>query len=144
MAQPCPPWVFRPSLKTLDLAGLRCADGWLPAAVAAVPGSGQNAIVVTLECDDGNELSLISQAHLNGRFAAAHIIGSNRPVTLVSLSFVVSIEGVVVDRGSFEHAHPQQGQPIVSCTGFFEFTDPATGALLRVDLESTGSFPAGH
>jgi hypothetical protein len=116
----------------------------LPATVAAVPGSGQNAIVVTLECDDGSELSLISQASLNGRFATAHIIGSNRPVPLVSLSFVVSIDGVVVDSGSFEHAQPQQGQPLVSCTGFFEFTDPATGALLRVDLESTGFFPAGQ
>ena len=75
-----------------------------PSIVAAVPGSGQNALFVSLECEDGSELTLISQAHLNGRFATAHIVGSNRPVPLVSLSCVVSIGGVMVDSGSFGHA----------------------------------------
>jgi hypothetical protein len=115
-----------------------------PGIVAAVPGSGQNALLVSLECDDGSELTLISQAHLNGLFATAHIVGSNRPVPLVSLSFVVSVGGVVVDSGSFGHAHPEQGQPLVDCTGSFELTDPATGELVTFDIESTGFFPAGQ
>ena len=115
-----------------------------PGIVAAVPGSGQNALIVSLECEDGSDLSLVSQAHLNGRFATAHIVGSNRPVPLVSLSFVVSVGGVVVDSGSFGHAHPQQGQPLVDCTGSFELIDPATGELVMFDIESTGFFPAGR
>ena len=115
-----------------------------PGIVAAVPGSGQNALIVSLECEDGSDLSLVSQAHLNGRFATAHIVGSNRPVPLVSLSFVVSVGGVVVDSGSFGHAHPQQGQPLVDCTGSFELVDPATGELVMFDIESTGFFPAGR
>ena len=115
-----------------------------PGIVAAVPGGGQNALIVSLECEDGSELSLISQAHLNGRFATAHIIGSNRPVPLVSLSYVVSIGGVVVDNGSFGHAHPQQGQALVDCAGSFELVDPATGGLVMFDIESTGFFPAGR
>ena len=115
-----------------------------PALVAAVPGSGQNALTVSLECEDGSNLTLISQAHLNGRFATAHIVGSNRPVPLISLSFVVSIGGVVVDSGSYGHANPEQGQPPISCTGFFELTDPATGELVRFDIEVTGFFPAGR
>ena len=115
-----------------------------PGIAAAVPGSGQNALFVSLECDDGSELTLISQAHLNGRFATAHIVGSNRPVPLVSLAFVVSIGGVVVDSGSYGHAHPQQGQPMVNCTGSFELVDPATGELVLFDVESSGFFPAGQ
>ena len=115
-----------------------------PGTVAAVPGSGQNALIVSLECEDGSELTLISQAHLNGRFATAHIVGSNRPVPLVSLSYVVSIGGVVVDSGSYRHEHPQQGQALVDCTGSFELVDPATGEVVRFDIESTGFFPAGR
>lgn len=115
-----------------------------PGIVAAVPGSGQNALLVSLECEDGSELTLISQAHLNGLFASAHIVGSNRPVPLVSLSFVVSVGGEVVDSGSFGHAHPQQGQAMVDCTGSFELVDPVTGEPVTFDIESTGFFPAGQ
>ena len=63
---------------------------------------------------------------------------------LVSLSYVVSIGGVVVDSGSFGHAQAQQGQPLVDCTGSFELVDPATGELVMFDIESTGFFPAGQ
>ena len=50
----------------------------------------------------------------------------------------------MVDSGSFGHAHPQQGQPLVDCTGSFELIDPATGEVVMFELESSGFFPAGQ
>jgi hypothetical protein len=123
----------------LVLVGLLAALALaVPTTGSAVPGSGTNAIPISLTCDSGvGELTLISEASLAGLFATAHIVGSNRPAPLISLDFEVFSNGELVDSGSFGHEHPQQGQPIVTCRGSFMIGD------LTVVFTSTGFFPAG-
>jgi hypothetical protein len=115
-------------------------------SAAATPGNGKNTVLIFNECG-GTSITLVSQASSAGAFATAHVVGSNAPAPLVSLAYVATAEidgdTVVLDSGSYEHAHPQQGQPLVSCTGSFAITDPASGLEITFHITVTGFFPRG-
>lgn len=120
------------------LAFLGCALAISGSAIAT-PGNGKNTLYIFNDCDSGvGEITLVSQASGAGRFATAHLVENNRPAPLVSLAYDVVLDGIgIVESGSFSHAHPQQGQPIVRCNGHFE----VPGGV--VDIVVTGFFPAG-
>jgi hypothetical protein len=121
------------------LAGVVAAVALGVAATAsASPGNGTNALLIFNDCG-GTSVTLVSQG--KGAFATAHVVASNAPAPLVSLAYVATAEvdgqTVVVDSGEFAHAHPQQGQPLISCTGEFTVGD------LTFHIEVTGFFPHG-
>jgi hypothetical protein len=103
-----------------------------------VPGSGKNAVFIFNNCDHGiGQITLVSQASPNGLFATAHVVGSNRPAPLISLDYEVYSGTQLLESGGYAHAHPQQGQPIVTCNGTFSIGD------LTFVIRVTGFFPAG-
>ena len=107
-------------------------------AASAVPGNGQNALLIFNDCDSGvGEVTLMSQASAAGRFATAHVVGTNRPAPLISLRYEAYSGTELVDEGGFAHANTQKGQPVVHCTGTFMIGD------LRFEIEVAGFFPAG-
>jgi len=113
---------------TLSLAG----------PVAAAPGNGKNTVFILNNCDSGiGEITLVSQASLNGRFATAHVVGSNRPAPLISLDYKVSLGADLLESGGYAHKHPQQGQPVVTCVGSFAVEG------LTFEITVTAFFPAG-
>lgn len=110
----------------------------LTGTAPATPGNGKNAVFIFNDCDGGvGEITLVSQASPAGRFATAHVVGSNRPAPLVSLDYEIYDGGVVIDSGGYAHPHPQQGQPLVTCNGSF------TVDGLTFVITVTGFFPAG-
>ena len=107
-------------------------------SAGAVPGNGKNAFFIFNDCDSGvGEIVLVNQASLTGAFATAHIVGSNRPAPLVSLDYEIFIGEDLIDSGSIRHEHPQQGQPLISCTGSFTLDE------LRFEVDVTAFLPAG-
>ena len=125
--------------KTLTLLALLGCALAISGSAIATPGNGTNTVYVFNDCDSGvAEITLVSQASDAGRFATAHLVASNRPAPLVSLAYDVVLDGIgVVESGSFSHAQPQKGQPIVRCTGHFDIP----GGVVRIVV--TGFFPAG-
>jgi hypothetical protein len=122
----------------LAIAASLAAASCLAAGASAGPGNGKNAVFIFNDCSGGvGEVTLVSQASPSGLFATAHVVASNRPAPLISLDYELYIGGELIETGGYAHAHPQNGQPIVSCSGTF-----ATGALVFV-IEVTGFFPAG-
>jgi hypothetical protein len=123
----------------LTIGALLALSLALSASATATPGNGKNTVYIFNDCDGGvGEITLVSQASASGLFATAHLLASNRPAPLISLDYEVVLDGVgTVDSGSYSHPHPQQGQPIVSCTGHFDIPDGV------VYIEVTGFFPAG-
>ncbi len=132
--------------RRLAAAALAILTLAMPATVQAAPGNGTNAVLVFNDCG-GTAITLVSQASPRAAFATAHVVGSNRPAPLTSLSYVVTAvidgETVVLDSGGYAHPHVQQGQPVVSCSGYFTTTDPESGLLLTITIQVTGFFPAG-
>lgn len=128
---------MRHVLLTIALVGMALA---VSAPATATPGNGVNTVYIFNDCDHGvGEVTLVSQASAKGLFATAHVLESNRPAPLISLAYELMLDGIgTVDTGSFAHAHPQQGQPIVACTGSFE----VPGGVIYIEV--TGFFPAGR
>ncbi len=124
---------------TLALVALLVCALVIASSAVATPGNGQNTVYIFNDCDSGvGEVTLVGQASDSGLFATAHLLGSNRPAPLISLTYEVVLDGIgVVDSGSYSHAHQQQGQPIVNCTGYFDIPGGT------IEIEVSGFFPAG-
>ncbi len=125
--------------RTLVLLLLVVATGLSVAATAsAAPGNGKNAVLIFNDCDSGvGQITLVSQASLNGLYATAHVVGTNRPAPLVSLNYELYDGAVLIDSGGYAHPHPQQGHPLVTCNGSFTIDG------LRFEITVTAFFPAG-
>jgi hypothetical protein len=111
----------------------------IASSAVATPGNGRNTVYIFNDCDSGvGKVTLVGQASDRGLFATAHLLASNRPAPLISLAYKVVLDDIgVVDSGSYSHSHPQQGQLIVNCTGYFDIPDG------RIEIEVSGFFPAG-
>jgi hypothetical protein len=110
----------------------------LAVTAGAAPGNGTNAVLIFNNCDHGvGQVTLVSQASAAGRFATAHVVGTNRPAPLISLQYDLFAGDELIESGGFEHSHPQQGQPVVTCSGSFTIDG------LRFEIQVTGFFPAG-
>ena len=93
--------------RQLALIGIAAALTFsLCGTAAAVPGNGANGLLIFNDCDSGvGEITLVNQGSLNGLFATAHVVGTNRPVPLISLEYDLYIGGELIESGGYAHRH---------------------------------------
>src|SRR5262249_5560381 len=118
------------------------AIGLSAAVASAKPGHGHNGFSGTFQCTDGSQITVTLSG--SGRFSAAHLVPSNRPVVPLRLDIVGTENGQVIfqEHVAKHRMHPRK--TTLTCSGTFTQTDPQTGQPITITIDVVGFLPHGR
>jgi hypothetical protein len=117
--------------------------GLAAAGASAKPGHGSKSFTGTFQCTDGSQVSVALSG--SGRFAAAHLVPSNAPVVPLRLDIVGTENGqVVFSEHVRKHSTAKRHKTILTCSGTFTDTDPATGQPVTITIDVVAFLPSGR